>query len=74
MILSFEKLKFDELQEQYLGHISDFPSKYITRTYKGKTKKVQDRSGGPENLHQLEKILEAYALSEGWKKEQSEGD
>jgi hypothetical protein len=68
IISTFEKEIFSELNESYLGNISDFPSKYITLTYKDKTKKVQDRSGGPENLHRLEKMLQRYADSEGWLK------
>jgi hypothetical protein len=71
LLQAFEKAGFDTLNEKYLGNITDFPSKYITLTYKDKTKKVQDRSEAPERLHELEKTLEAVASSEGWMKQET---
>ncbi|HEY0030177.1 MAG TPA: DUF6438 domain-containing protein [Bacteroidia bacterium] len=65
---AFEKAGFNSLLDEYPGMITDFPFHYITYTYKGKTKKVKERSGAPEALLTLEKTLSDYANSEGWKK------
>ena len=67
-VKAFEDAQFNSLNDEYLGNITDFPIKYITYTSNGKTKKVKERSGAPEVLINLEKMLNEYANSEGWKK------
>ena len=68
-VKAFEDAKFNSLDDEYLGHITDFPIKTITYTKDGKTKKVRERSGAPVELTNLVKMLNAYAISEtGWKK------
>ena len=68
LVKEFEDVQFNSLNDDYLGNITDFPIKYITYTNNGKTKKIKERSGAPEALIRLEKILNEYAHSEGWKK------
>jgi hypothetical protein len=68
LVKGFETAQFYSLNEEYLGNITDFPSKYITYTNNGKTKKVRDRSGAPMELTSLEKMLTDFANSDGWKK------
>jgi hypothetical protein len=68
MVNAFETAKFNSLNDEYLGEIVDFPIKTITYTNKGKTKKIRERSGAPEALTSLEKTLNEFADSEGWKK------
>jgi uncharacterized protein DUF6438 len=66
---AFDKAGFNSLNDEYLGMITDFPIKIITYTKDGKTKKIKERSGAPEALINLEKMLNEYASSEdGWKK------
>jgi len=72
LVNAFEKANFFSLEDKYLGVITDFPSKYITYSHNGLTKKIQDRSGGPDVIHELEKLLETIANSEGWKRSESE--
>ncbi len=68
-VAAFDKAGFNALDDEYLGHITDFPIKTITYTKGGKTKKIRERSGAPEALTNLEKMLHEYANSEtGWKK------
>ena len=67
-VIAFETAQFYALNDEYLGNITDFPTKYITYTNHGKTKKVKDRSGAPQELAALEKTLNNFANSEGWKK------
>jgi hypothetical protein len=69
LVNAFEKVHFNSLADAYLGEITDFPTTITTYSNKGKTKKVQDRSNGPSELHELEKVLSDFADStEGWKK------
>lgn len=68
-VKAFDEAQFFSLNDEYLGTITDFPIKYITYSYNGKTKKIKTRSGVPEVLTKLEKRLNDYAVSEeGWKK------
>lgn len=66
---AFEKANFNSLNDEYLGMITDFPIKYISYSNKGKTKKIKERSGAPKELTDLEKMLDAFAESEGWTKD-----
>jgi len=66
-VKAFEAAQFYSLNDEYLGNITDFPTKYITYTNNGKTKKVKDRSGAPKELATLEKTLNNFANSDGWK-------
>lgn len=67
-VKAFEDAQFNSLNDEYLGNITDFPIKYITYTNNGKTKKIKERSEAPKALTDLEKMLNNYANSEGWKK------
>ncbi len=68
LVTAFETAKFTSLNDEYMGMITDFPVKITTYTNKGQTKKIRSRSGAPEELIHVEKLLSGYANSEGWKK------
>ncbi|MBA3706173.1 MAG: hypothetical protein H0W84_09825 [Bacteroidetes bacterium] len=68
LVAEFEKAKFYSLNDNYLGEITDFPSQITGYSNKGKAKKIEDRSGGPAELLLLEKMLDDFTNSEGWKK------
>ena len=68
LVKAFQDAKFNSLNDEYLGNITDFPIKIITYTDNGQTKKIKERSGAPEELIHLEKVLIEYGNSEGWKK------
>lgn len=67
-VKAFEDAQFNSLNNEYLGNITDFPIKLITYSNNGKTKIIKSRSGAPETLTNLEKLLNDYANSDGWKK------
>ena len=68
-VSNFEKAKFNSLENEYLGVITDFPIKTISYTNNGSTKSIKIRSGAPEALTTLEKSVKEYAENmEGWKK------
>lgn len=72
LVEAFKAADFYSLDDKYLGVITDFPSRYITYSRDGVVKKVQDRSGAPDKLKVLEKLLDEIADStEGWTKIQS---
>ncbi|HEX8515654.1 MAG TPA: DUF6438 domain-containing protein [Bacteroidia bacterium] len=64
----FEKNKFFELKDEYDGAMTDLPSKYVSFSYNGKSKKIKDRHNAPAELKEIEKVLDAIADSEGWEK------
>jgi hypothetical protein len=66
---AFEKANFDKLAAEYMGNVPDFPIRETTLTKDGKTKKVRNRSEGPKEMDELEKVFKDYAISEGWKKQ-----
>ncbi len=69
LVKAFEAAQFFSLNNEYLGTITDFPIKYLTYTYNGKTKTIKERSGAPKELTDLEKQIATYATTEeGWKK------
>ena len=69
LVKAFDDAKFNTLNDEYLGNITDFPIKFISFTNNnGQTKKIKERSGAPEELIHLEKVLIEYGNSEGWKK------
>lgn len=63
-----EKANFNNLENEYLGSIPDFPIRETTITVGGKTKKVRNRSDGPKELDTLENVFRAFAATAGWKK------
>jgi hypothetical protein len=69
---AFDKYHFFELKDEYTSASTDHPTVYTTYTSKGKTKKIRDTYGAPEDLKAIEKLLEDFANSEGWKKTSKE--
>jgi hypothetical protein len=65
---AFEKYKFFELNDEYNGPMTDLPSRYVSYSFNGKSKKIRDRHNAPAELRELEKLLDAIADSEGWEK------
>ncbi len=70
LVNAFDKAKYFELNNEYLGHIVDFPSVITSYSNYGKTKKIKDRTGGPGELRDLERLLYIISNGEGWKKQE----
>lgn len=66
-----EKANFNKLDNEYMGNIPDFPIRETTVTVDGKAKKVRNRSQGPQELDEMEKVFRNFALTEGWKKQEA---
>ena len=68
-VTAFENAKFNSLENEYLGNITDFPIKSISYTNNANTKTIKIRSGAPEVLNSIDRSLRQYAEStEDWKK------
>lgn len=67
---AIERANFSKLENEYMGNIPDFPIRETTITKDGKAKKVRNRSQGPKELDDLEKVFRDFALTQGWKKQE----
>lgn len=65
---AFAKYKFFEMKDEYTANMTDLPSRYVSYSFDGKSKKIKDRYNAPAELRELEKLLDAIADSEGWEK------
>lgn len=63
-----EEIKLFGLQDKYDAQITDIPSCVLLVNHKGKTKKIIDRHGGPEELKQFEKLIDTLVLKSDLKK------
>ncbi len=64
---AFEEARFDQMDNEYDGPVSDLPSTIISFTKDGHTKTVKGRYGTPQNFKNLENILHSLAMStEAW--------
>lgn len=68
LITSFDNSSFFEFKDEYTNNITDLPTRFISYTKEGKTKKVKDYYGAPESLKELELILQSYLDRAGWTK------
>ncbi|MFT4834207.1 MAG: hypothetical protein ACI8WP_000966 [Flavobacteriaceae bacterium] len=62
IVQEFENSDFQAFEDKYDSRITDIPSTYLT--FKGK--KVENRSGAPEKLDQLESTLTAVFKTTKW--------
>jgi hypothetical protein len=65
---AFEKNKFFDMKDEYTSQITDVPSRYVSYSIGGKSKKIKDRYNAPAELKEIEKLLDAIADSDGWEK------
>lgn len=62
-----EKINLFEMQDKYDSQITDIPSCILLVNYKGKTKKIIDRHGGPNELKEFEKLIDFFVLTDDLK-------
>lgn len=69
LINAFKKADFFDFEDEYTTNISDLPTVFTTFNYDGKSKKIENYHGAPDELKALEKSLREIAMSqEGWSK------
>lgn len=69
---AFETYKFFEMKDEYTNEVPDLPSRYVTYSVDGKSKKIKDRANAPAGLKEIEKMLDAVADGKGWEKVKDE--
>ncbi len=63
-----ETINLFQLEDKYDSPITDIPSCIVIVNHKGKTKKIVDRHGGPNELKQFEKLIDFFVLTDDLKK------
>jgi hypothetical protein len=66
---AFEKSNFQSFQDEYTAQVTDLPTIWVKYKHGTIDKTVKDYYGSPEELKNLEKMVEAIAeADEGWTK------
>ncbi len=67
LIQSFNNSDFFKFSDKYTSHATDLPTIYISYSNGDKFKKIKDYFGAPEELKQLEKLLDKIVDTKDWK-------
>jgi len=67
LINDFVTAKFFEFEDKYTSEATDFPTTYITFNHDGRTKKITDYDGAPNELELLEDAVARYIKISNWK-------
>jgi hypothetical protein len=70
LVDAFRDADFFKFKAEYTANITDLPTRYITFSYKGEEKKIKDYYGAPEELKELEFMLQSFLDRVGWEKMQ----
>lgn len=70
LVEAFEAANFYDFDDEYTANITDLPTRYITFSYKGQSKKIKDYYGAPDELKELEFMIQSFLDRVGWEKMQ----
>lgn len=70
LVSAFLEADYFKFQDEYTSSITDLPTRYITFSHKGQTKKIKDYHGAPEELKELEFMVQSFLDRVGWEKMQ----
>ena len=65
---AFDASNFSDFQSEYDTGATDVPSTLISFYHRGYKKNIKDRMAAPEELKNLERMVEEIVESEGWTK------
>lgn len=68
LIGEFEEKNFFQFEDEYTEHVTDLPTTYIYFQHNGKSKKIKDYYGAPEELKKLEKLVADLVDNLNWEK------
>lgn len=68
ILASFNKADFFSFNNEYFTDSSDTPVKYLYYTYSGKEKKVKHNVGAPDELTELDFMVQSFLDRVGWEK------
>jgi hypothetical protein len=66
LIQTLAASRFSTFQNSYKSQVTDLPTTFLTFTYDGVTKTVEDYAFGPDELHHLELLVEQIGNSHRW--------
>ena len=66
LIKEFQEVNFEGFKDKYTAMVTDLPTTYTSFTNNGKTKKIMNYHGAPQELKKLERKLERIARSNQW--------
>lgn len=66
LIKAFTDADFFEFEDSYTSDMTDLPSRYLYFCYDGKEKKILDYYGAPEELKELELLVQSFLDRVGW--------
>lgn len=67
LIQTLAASRFSTFQNSYKSQTTDLPTTFLTFTYDGATKTVEDYASGPDELHRLELLVEQMSNSHRWR-------
>ena len=68
VITSFNSANFFDFEDEYTSTITDLPTHYLYFKSNGKEKKVKNYYGAPEELKELEYLMQSFLDRVGWEK------
>jgi hypothetical protein len=66
LVQMFYDVDFWNMQDRYEDNVTDLPSTTTTIILNGETKSVYDYYGAPEELHELEQMIDQVSGAEAW--------
>jgi len=64
---AFDASNFSDFQSEYDTGVTDVPSTIISFFHRGYKKNIKDRMAAPEELKNLERMVEGVVDGEGWR-------
>jgi len=61
-----DRIGFFKLRDHYRANVTDLPTKFVTITRNGRTKRIEDYLGAPSGLQELEKQIDEVARTKRW--------
>ncbi len=68
IITAFNNANFFKFQDEYTSPSTDLPTRYLFFSNNGKEKKVKDYDGAPDQLKELELLIQSFLDRVGWEK------
>lgn len=68
VVASFNDAHFFKFEDEYTSTMTDLPTRYIYFTDNSKEKKIRDYYGAPEELKELEYLMQSFLDRVGWEK------
>lgn len=68
VINAFDEANFFKFQDEYTSTMTDLPTRYLYFSHNGKEKQVRDYYGAPNEIKELEFLMQSFLDRVGWEK------